>query len=200
MKKTMNTIAYYNANAKTFYDRTINADLSHFHAKFLNLLPQKAHILDAGCGSGRDTKYFQSQGHNVTAFDASEEMIRLSTKETNQQILHLHFQDLNFQKEFDGVWANASLLHVPYEETKDVYSRIYDTLKSEGIFYASYKYGKGQMSVEGRDFYNMTETTVLPYLEDLFEIIEICQMADVRSQVAPSPDKAWLSFIAKKRG
>lgn len=66
------------------------------------MLPKNAHILDAGCGSGRDAKYFQSQGHNVTAFDASEEMIKLSTKETNQQTLHLHFQDLDFKQEFDG--------------------------------------------------------------------------------------------------
>lgn len=194
----MSTIAYYNINAQSFYDRTINADLSHFHTKFLDFLPEKAHVLDAGCGSGRDAKYFQSQGYNVTAFDASEEMVRLSTKETNQPTLHLHFQDLTFKEVFDGVWANASLLHVPYLETKKIYTNIYNALKPGGIFYASYKYGERHMSVEGREFYNMTEATILPYLEGLFEIIEISQMADVRSQVAPSPDNAWLNFIVRK--
>jgi SAM-dependent methyltransferase len=194
----MNTIAYYNANAQSFYERTINTDLSHFHTKFLDFLPEKAHILDAGCGSGRDTKYFQSQEHTVTAFDASEEMVRISTKETNQQTKLLKFQSLNFKEEFDGVWANASLLHIPYEEIQDVYGRIYNALKPGGIFYGSYKYGEGHMSVKGREFYNMNEETVLPYLEDLFEVIEICQTEDTRSQVAPSPDNAWLNFIVRK--
>lgn len=196
----MNSIAYYNDNAQSFYDRTINTDMSHFHAKFLNLLPRNAHILDAGCGVGRDSKFFLSQGHEVTAFDASSEMVKYSTKELGKQTLLLKFQDLNSKQEFDGVWANASLIHVPHQETKDVHTRIYTALKPRGIFYGSYKYGNGHMSVEGREFYNMTEMSILPYLESLFEVIEISRTADTRSQVASSPDKAWLNFIVRKQG
>ena len=194
----MNTINYYDANAQSFYDRTIGTDMSHMYTKFLNLLPNKACILDAGCGSGRDSKFFLKLGHEITAFDASTEMVKFSTKEVGKQTLQLRFQDLNFKQEFGGVWANASLIHAPYEETKDVYTRIYNALKPGGIFYGSYKYGVEHMSVEGREFYNMTETTILPYLKGLFEVIEICKTEDTRSQVAPSPDKAWLNFIVRK--
>ena len=195
----MSTISYYNKNAQSFYDRTIGTDMSHIQTKFLSFLPSKAHILDAGCGVGRDSKYFLHQSYEITAFDASSEMVKYATKELDKQVLHLRFQDLNFEKKFDGVWANASLLHVPYQETRDICTRIYNALKPWGIFYASYKYGDGHMSVEGREFYNMTEVTILPYLKDLFEIIKISQTADTRSQVVPSPNKSWLNFIVRKR-
>jgi SAM-dependent methyltransferase len=125
-------------------------------------------------------------------------MVRYSTKEIGKQTLQLRFQDLNFEETFDGVWANASLIHIPYEETKNVYVRIYKALKPGGVFYGSYKYGKGHMSVSGREFYNMTEASILPYFENLFEVIKISKTEDTRSQVAPSPDKAWLNFIVKK--
>lgn len=196
----MNTIAYYNTNAQAFYDRTIGTDMSLMYEKFLNFLPDNAHILDAGCGVGRDSKFFLKVGYEVTAFDASAEMVKYSTKELEKPILQLRFQDLNFEEKFEGVWANASLIHIPYKETKDVYARIHKALKPRGIFYGSYKYGKEHMSVSGREFYNMTEASILPYLKDLFEVIEISQTEDTRSQVAPSPDKAWLNFIVKKRG
>ncbi len=193
----MSTITYYNTNAQNFYDRTINTDMSHCYKKFLDLLPKKSHILDAGCGSGRDSKYFLHQGHDVTAFDGSTEMVKYATKEIEKQVLHLRFQDLEFKEMFDGVWACASLLHVPYQETKDVYVRIYNALKPGGIFYASYKHGNSYMNSDSRDFYNMDETTILPHFKGLFNVIEIWQTA-ARNCVAPSPSNTWLNFLVRK--
>ncbi|WP_085065632.1 class I SAM-dependent methyltransferase [Rickettsia peacockii] len=69
-------IQYYNNNAQEFYSRTINADLSDNYKAFTSYLPEQAHILDAGCGVGRDTKYFLSQRYQVTAFDGSTEMVK----------------------------------------------------------------------------------------------------------------------------
>lgn len=195
----MNTIDYYNKNAQAFYDRTIHADLSETYHKFLSLLPKKATILDAGCGVGRDAKYFQGQGHHITAFDASPEMVRYATQETGQEILLRRYQDISFQDQFDGVWAQASLLHISYEETRAVYENIYRSLKPGGVFYASYKYGEAYMPTADRDFYNMTESTVLPYFTGLFDPIDIWKTADTRSKVAMSPDKAWLNFIVRKK-
>lgn len=193
----MNTVSYYNTNAQSFYDRTINTDMSHAYTKFLKFLPKNADILDAGCGSGRDSKYFSSQEYNVTAFDGSTEMVKYATKELEKPVLHMRFQDLDFREKFDGVWACASLLHVPYEETKDVYAKIHKALKPSGIFYASYKYGNSYMHADNRDFYNMDKITVLPYFKDLFDVIEIWETA-ARNNVAPSPSNTWLNFIVKK--
>ena len=85
-----------------------------------------------------NTKYFLSQGYQVTAFDGSTEMVKLATKETGIDVLHSTFQDINFKKSFDGVWAQA---RVPYNEIINVYKKIHAALKPEGIFYASYGYG-----------------------------------------------------------
>jgi SAM-dependent methyltransferase len=194
----MGTIDYYDHNAQSFYERSTHVNLIEEYTRFLKLLPQKAHILDAGCGGGRDSKYFLDQGHMVTAFDASREMVKYATRDTGLEVLQLSFQDLNFHELFDGVWANLSLLHVPYNETKIVFQKIYDSLKPSGIFYAVYKYGKDSMQKGERQFWNMTEATILPYLAELFEIIEIWKSPDTRSKTAPSPDKAFLSFIVKK--
>ena len=130
------TIAYYNNHAQAFYDRTIHADLANNYQLFLKYLPEKAHILDAGCGVGRDAKYFLNHGYTVTAFDASEEMVRLATQETKLPVLLSTFEAMDFQEVFDGVWAEASLLHIPYHETRNVYQKIYQALKPGGVFHA----------------------------------------------------------------
>lgn len=195
-----NTIDYYNNNAQAFYNRTIHADLSAIYDDYLPLLPIGSCILDAGCGSGRDSKFFISKGFKVLAFDASTEMVKLATNEIGQNVYKMRFQEMAFCNLFDGVWANASLLHIPFEETRSVFKLIHRSLKSGGIFYGSYKYGQDRMPTEEREFYNMNELTILPHLEDLFEIIKIWRTEDTRSQVSPSPNKGWLNFLAKKKG
>lgn len=194
----MKSIKYYQDNAKSFYDRTIGADMSHIYKKFFAVLPPKAKILDAGCGSGRDSKYFLSLGYEVVAFDGSEEMVKLSTREIGKQTLHLRFEDMNFDCEFDAVWASLSLLHVPYDQMRDVLIKIRCALKFGGIFYASYKYGDYAMKSQERDFYNMTEKTILPYIKGLFEVIEIWESPDTISTIAPSSSKTLLNVLCRK--
>ncbi len=193
------TIAYYNKHAKEFYDRTIYTDLTNNYKKFLKYLPEKSHILDAGCGVGRDAKYFSDQGYIVTAFDASEAMVKLATQETKLPVLLSTFSEMNFQQAFDGVWAQASLLHIPYKETKNVYRKIHQALKPGGVFYGSYKQGQDYMPTEERDFWNMNKESIKPYFEDLFEVIEIWEEVDTRSKLAPSRTGLWLNFIVKKQ-
>ncbi|HJD61095.1 MAG TPA: class I SAM-dependent methyltransferase [Rickettsia endosymbiont of Columbicola hoogstraali] len=91
-------IQYYDNNGQSFYDKTINLDLSDSYKGFISYLPEKAHILDAWCRAGRDTKYFLSQNYQVTAFDGSSEMVKLASKATGIDILHLSFQDMDFLK------------------------------------------------------------------------------------------------------
>lgn len=192
------TLDYYNSNAPFFYNKLMGADLSEICQRFLKKLPGKAHILDAGCGVGRDSKYFLGKGHKVTAFDGSREMVALACRETGLTVRHLLFQEMDFKEIFDGVWASASLLHVPYNEMRDVYQRIHKSLKPRGIFYASYKYGQDYMPTSDRDFWNMSESTILPYLEGLFDIMELTIENDIRKN-SPTPDQKWLRFFAQKK-
>lgn len=74
------TIDYYNQNAKQYYKSTVSLDFSDNRDRFLKYLPAAGHILDFGCGSGRDTKAFLKKGFLVTAVDGSKEMCKLATK------------------------------------------------------------------------------------------------------------------------
>ena len=194
----MDSIGYYNKNSKNFYDRTINADVQELYQKFLSHVPKQGRILDAGCGVGRDSKFFLSKGYEVLPFDGSLEMVKLTASLLGKDALHMLFQDIHFSNEFDAIWANASLLHVPYEDLRGVIEGFHKALLPSGILYASFKYGTSVRRTEDRVFFDMDEDSIEPYLKGLFVPLEIWKSADTRSTVAPSPDKSWLNFIARR--
>jgi SAM-dependent methyltransferase len=194
----MDSIGYYDKNSKEFHDRTINADLQDVYQKFLKYLPKEGRILDAGCGVGRDSKFFLNIGYDVVPFDGSVEMVKMASDLLGKKVFHMLFQDINFSREFDAVWANASLLHIPYEHLREIFQGFHQSLLPSGILYASFKYGTSMRQVEDRFFFDMNETDLEPYLKGLFHPLEIWKSEDTRSKVAPSPDRCWLNFIAKR--
>lgn len=193
----MDSIDYYNQNSQAFYDRTINADQRDTYEMFLKHLPRKGRILDAGCGVGRDARFFLSKGYDVVAFDASVEMVKMASDLMGKDAQHLFFHEIDFCNEFDGIWANASLLHTPYEDLRGIFEKFHKALRPSGILYASFKYGNSMRQADNRTFFDMDEVTLGPYLKGLFEPLEVVKKLDTR-QVAPSPDKSWLKFTAKR--
>ena len=189
----MDSIGYYNKNAKVFYDRTINVDMQDHYKKFLKYVPNQGRILDAGCGVGRDSRFFLSRGYEVLPFDGSLEMVKLTSNLIGKDALHMFFQDINFLNEFNAIWANASLLHVPYEDLKEVIKGFHKALLPSGILCASFKYGTSMRVTEDRLFFDMDEASIEPYLKGLFVPLEIWKSADTRS-----PDNSWLRFIARR--
>ena len=133
--------------------------MSTHHDEFLKNLHDNACILDAGCGSGRDAKLFKNLGYNVMAIDGSAEMCKLASKHSGVNVKHMQFQEIDFKNKFDGIWASASLLHVPTEEIEDVLKRLKDALKQNGILYASFKYGDFEGVRNGRYFNDLDEKT-----------------------------------------
>lgn len=77
------TIGHYDRLAKAFADRTLHRDMSLHRDRFLRCLPPKAHLLDAGCGAGRDTQAFLTAGYQVTAIDASKELAKIAENVTD---------------------------------------------------------------------------------------------------------------------
>lgn len=144
-----NVTDYYDANARTFTAETKDLDLSHAWEPFLAALPSPARILDAGCGSGRDALVFLRRGHDVTACDASARMVAEARANTDLPVHHIAFHDIPWQQAFDGVWANASLLHVPHADLPTALERLGRALVVGGTLYVSFKHGTDEGMARG---------------------------------------------------
>jgi 2-polyprenyl-3-methyl-5-hydroxy-6-metoxy-1,4-benzoquinol methylase len=141
--------------------------MESLYKPFLELIPFGGAILDAGCGPGRDVLAFLKKGFRVTAFDASAKMVELASKQTGVAAFQMRFQELNYEHEFDGIWACASLLHVPFFELDDILSRFSRALKTGGICFMSFKHGNGERFEDGRQFIDFTEATLRQKLADI---------------------------------
>lgn len=192
------TIEYYNNNTKEFIGRTIHSDMSGCQKKFLKLLKKDAYILDAGCGSGRDSKFFLEQGMRVQAMDASEKMCQAASEYIGQSVACMRFDELEAREEYDGIWACASLLHVEKRELPAILTRFHRALKSDGILYASFKYGTAEERRLGRFFsdYQLDELEQIFLRGGLYELIEKFETEDVRPDYK---DKPWINIIVRKK-
>ena len=148
---------YYKTNAQAFFDSTVEVNMQSLYEQFLPLIPAGGTILDAGCGAGRDSKAFIELGFNVEAFDASEELAELASQLTGKKVTIERFQSYKNSKQFDAIWACASLLHVPLIELPAVFQSLSRMLKSGGVFYCSFKYGEEEIERNGRFFTNLNE-------------------------------------------
>jgi 2-polyprenyl-3-methyl-5-hydroxy-6-metoxy-1,4-benzoquinol methylase len=128
---------YYDQNAQDFFDGTINVDMTSLYNEFIPFIPEKGCILDAGCGSGRDSKVFLDLGYKVHAIDASEELGKLAEQQIKQAIEITTFQQFNSPQSFDAIWACASLLHAPMQELPLAFNNLANHLKPKGVFYCS---------------------------------------------------------------
>ena len=191
------TLEYYNKNAKEFVEGTLNADMSVLYTMFRKYVPSGSVILDMGCGSGRDTKYFTGQGYTVVAMDGSEELCKLAENYTGQEVLCMAFNELDAVEQFDGIWACSSILHVPKDDLPDILHRIQRALKLGGYLYASFKYGAFSGNRNGRYFTDLTEDQFTHILDAVggFEVIESFVSKDVRAGRA---DEKWLNLFLKR--
>lgn len=191
------TLQYYNDNADSFVSDTLDVDFSETQNHFLNLLPLNACILDFGCGSGRDAKWFMNRGCHVDAMDGSAEMCKAASAYTGLPVKQMLFQDLDSSDRYDGIWACASILHLPKKELKIVMKKMSTALKSGGILYCSFKYGTYEGLRRGRYFTDFTEETFLEFVKNmgLLEIEEQWVTSDVRSG---REGEKWLNIIIRK--
>lgn len=195
---TEQTLNYYNQNAKAFSDSTIGVEFSSIQNKFLDKLEQGALILDFGCGSGRDTKYFYERGYAVEAIDGSEELCRLAGEYTGLAVKHMYFRELSEENKYDAIWACSSVLHLPYEELADVMRKMFTALKDKGLIYTSFKYGTFEGLRSGRYFIDMTEERLKKLLREVggLEAEELWVTSDVRPGRG---EEKWLNLFLRKK-
>lgn len=191
------TLKYYNENASKFVATTVDVNFTEMQDKFLAQLEQGASILDFGCGSGRDSKYFLDKGYEVEAIDGSEELCKIASEYAGIEVKHMLFDQLEEVNKYDGIWACSSILHVPYNDLPIILKKIAEALKENGLVYTSFKYGTFEGERNGRYFTDLNENMLAELLASagVFEIKEQWITSDVR----PGRDEEkWLNVILKK--
>jgi SAM-dependent methyltransferase len=188
---------FYNKNSQQFFNDTFTVDMGAIYARFLKNLPEGCKILDMGCGSGRDAYYFHSKGFEVEAFDASHEMVRLASEATGLKINQSTFENYITNHPFDGIWACASLLHLPKMQHPKIFLKYYKTLNLGGKFYMSFKYGDGEYEKDGRHFSCYNELSFGHFLTEVLKNYdaEIWVSDDVRKE---RKSEKWLNVLLSK--
>ena len=192
------TIEYYNENVDKFVNDTQDVVFCATQDLFLSYLNEGNSILDLGCGSGRDTKYFLSKGYKVDATDGSEEICKVASDYTGINVKCLLFNELDEIDKYDGIWACASILHLDRDDLIDVFHRIARALKDNGILYTSFKYSEFEGMRNGRYFTDFTLESFNEFQTNIPEFI-IEKKWITRDVRAGREDEKWLNLIMRKK-
>ena len=191
------TIEYYNQNADMFAQGTRLVDFTVVQERFRKMLPVGSRILDFGCGSGRDTKYFLEKGYRVEATDGSAELCKLASAFAGIEVKEMLFQDLDVSGKYEGIWACSSILHLSKKELLPVIRKMCDALKDNGVIYTSFKYGDFEGERNGRYFTDFTEDTFDKFIKVIPELT--IEEEWITSDVRPGRgEEKWLNLILRK--
>ena len=192
-----NTLKYYNSNAKDFVSGTVDVAFTEIQDTFLGYIPARGKILDFGCGSGRDTKYFLGKGYDVDAIDGSEELCKIASEYTGIGVKQMLFEELDAVEIYDGIWACASILHVEKTQLPGVLKKMTRAVKKDGVVYVSFKYGEFEGVKNERFFTYLTEKSFEKLLETIPELTveKLWISADVRAERG---EDRWLNIILRR--
>jgi 2-polyprenyl-3-methyl-5-hydroxy-6-metoxy-1,4-benzoquinol methylase len=201
-KKT--TIKSYDDTATEYYRVVSRFELLPEIKKFAKEVIKKGKILDLGCGPGHHSNYFSKQNFKVTGIDLSLEMIRLAKKEFKDvDFKVMDMSNLDFDiNSFDGIWASASLLHVPKYKIKSLLRKLNELLVNDGILYISLKQGIGSEMINDVRYGGVNKFYVFYQPEEIenllksigFKIIEI----KLKGKRTSYDTNSWIHVFCKK--
>ena len=194
MTKRNDTLNWYRENAEEFISRTETVDMSALYDQFLSHVPAGGRVMDLGCGAGNAALHFSTKGYDVLAVDGCPELCEHTRLRVGCQTRVLRFEELDYENAFDGVWACASLLHLRMNELPRVLRLIRRSLKSGGVFYASFKHGETERDKNGRVFSDMTESSLRRLIVEAggFRDIALWTTGDARPDRA---DEKWVNLL-----
>ena len=193
----MMTLEFYNQNAESFFNDTIQVDMSELYRPFVQRVKPGGRILDAGCGSGRDAKAFLAMGFQVDAMDASVEMVKLASQFTGLPVKQQTLESITDIERYDGIWACASLLQLPEALLPKVFTQFEAALKPMGVWYMSFKYGRGEREKDGRVFTDLNEERLKELLTHCHCLAMVEQWVTVDKR--PDRDERWLNVVVCKK-
>jgi SAM-dependent methyltransferase len=192
------TLAHYDASAESFWAGTRDHDVSQNVAALLARLgPAPARILDLGCGPGRDLKTFCELGHEAIGLDGSTRFVEMARRHSGCEVLQQDFLALELPAgSFDGVFANASLFHVPLQELPRVLGELREALRPGGVLFSSNPHGRNQEGWQGRRYgaYLDLETWRAFVTSAGFEELEHYY----RPPGLPRAQQPWLAMVCRR--
>ncbi len=161
------TLNHYEQSADRFWAGTKDHDVSQNYKALLDGLAEgkapsqsvqstqldRYTILDMGCGPGRDLAHFKSLGHEAIGLEGSKSFAEHARNLTGCEVLEQNFLALNLPAEaFHGIFANASLFHIPSQELPRVLKDLCVALKPEGVLFTSNPRGNNQEGWQGERY------------------------------------------------
>lgn len=189
------TLDYYNQHGEPFVQRTRHIDMRDLYKPFLQHLSENAYVLDAGCGSGRDSRYFIEQGYRVLAIDGSETLVAMASDYIGQPVSLMRFDQLDIHETFDGIWACASLLHLPRADLPDIFARFIAALKVNGVWHLSFQWGTSERQASGRHFTDFDADTFQAFIQAFpqMKMIHLMKTHDKQNH-----EIGWLNVVLQK--
>ena len=189
------TARFYEREAASYAKQTLAANLSELHNRFSRMLPDSARILDVGCGAGRDLKVFRLRGFHVVGLEPSAALAAIAREHSDCEVQVEKVEDMNYAGKFDGVWACASLLHLPKERFPSSLARIHRALKIGGIFFLSMQLGEGdEVAADNRYFARYDSASLnLATSTAGFELLDVWESND---SLGARPIR-WINILAR---
>ncbi len=192
-------IDFYNREATRYKEeRNEIKGFDEVYKPFINRVKPNGKILDFGCGSGRDSMFFKEHDYEVVALDGSKEMCEITRKLCNIEVKEMFFEDFNEVNTYDGIWACASLLHLPKEKLIPILKNLSSALKDNGYIYTSFKYGNFEGIRNERYFLDMTEESFGELISEIPEL-EVVETYQTNGLLSSQIRKHWLNIILKKK-
>ena len=191
------TIKYYDDHAEDYELSTAGIKLTEQWEAFTSRLTAKGKVLDVGCGGGRDILHFQQLGFTVEALEPTPKLARIAREKTNATIHELSVLELTARCRYDGVWACASLLHLPAAEIKAAINKLSVATKHGGYIYISLKEGADEIrKPDGRLFTSFTEDGLNEISNELgsLQVIKLWTTEDA----AQRSGVRWLNILFRK--
>lgn len=198
-ESTASTIQHYDDNAAAFWEGTRDHDVSQNTKALLEAISGTPpfRLLDFGCGPGRDLRYFRDLGHDPIGLDGSENLAALARNHSGADVWVQDFTQPDLPKgHFDGIFANASLFHVPRDRIAAVLAALWASLVPGGVLFSSMPRGNDEEGVAGKRFgvYYRDETWLTLVKKCGFEPIRHFH----RPTDAPPEQQRWLASVWRK--
>tara|TARA_Y100000034_G_scaffold121692_1_gene166255 strand:+ start:175 stop:777 length:603 start_codon:yes stop_codon:yes gene_type:complete len=199
MNTNVKVVETFNKFAEQYTDFTFTNLLQYELNKFISLIPKQGKILDVGCGAGRDVQYFMDESLDVLGIDAADKLIgKAKELVPNGKFEVMNMENINFQWEFDGIWALDAISYLPKDNILDVLTKFNKSLKDQGVLFISVREGEGEDVLKHEKLGKEEIPIAFFKKEELEEMLKETGFDVSDSYTEEGEHFTWINVFAKK--